>query len=1036
MINPNVGKAPPTWVEKFLSALVRRPIGVLMLTLALLGSAWIAANRIPVALLPPGFASSSISVTVPWEGANPPEVERRILRPMEDELRGISGVKEMFANAGPGSGTVVLSFAGDFDMDMAHAEVADRVERVRGQLPPEADRITIRRWTSTDMPIAWCGVVYPPGEWDIAQDILGEKIKERLEALDGVARARVQGVAPLSIRIFLDEDQVRANRIDIGSLVARLQSDNLSSPVGDLDQAGSRFLVRIDSRFTSLEEIENYPVSPGIKLRDIGRVEAVRSAPNSLFRVKEQYALAVAISKEASANTFETCKLVKNAFEKDFPADPFLGNYEFSVWWTEGESIEDSLRNLVEDAALGGLIACLVLFVFLRRMRFTMLVAASIPFSVLITLAWLYFTGRSFNTLAMVGITISVGMLVDNSVVVVESIFALREKGKSLLVACVKGPGEVVLAVATATLTTVVVFVPLIFMAQDRNTKTIAAAIGWPLCVALLAALFLAIVLVPVASRHLAGSTYKKTKKTESQGSRVFSFAPKLVDWSLRKRFRALSIASLFLASGIIASDGSGSSSSLDIFGGETRVRMSFSENTTLREAESRVVAIEKVLADPDLFSPWGNVTTGIEFSKRRGTLNLWFEKSPNPQERKNLFAKLKETLPTLAGVEYQFGRQFDTRSTSEEQWTRVLVEGPETLGVANLADQIREEARSMNAFKEVHQPDQMEREVRVVLDREKMSRMGTGSSGVLNNIEWALRGFMVSRFQSEGREIPVIVEYDLPPVPDRARLVEMEVWTGQTLLPLASLANFESGRAPANISRRNGRTVDMVGLKPSSRDLSQTRLALEDLMGRVEWPEGYSWRQEGGWQGFQDDRKELYAAFSLSVALVFLLMGLLFDSLVLPLSVLATIPFSIVGARWAMKATNTPLDMLGMVGMIVLAGVVVNNGIVLVDRIRRLEASGLKRQSAVIGAVRDRIRPVAMTALTTIAGLLPIALSAPDGRGLSFQSLAVVVAGGLAFSTFFTLWVVPILYTLLQDFGNLCSRGFKPIPFTAHSRS
>jgi HAE1 family hydrophobic/amphiphilic exporter-1 len=1027
--------APRSGVERFIAALVRRPVGVLMLTLALLGAAWIAASRIPVELLPPGFASSSISVTVPWAGANPPEVERRILRPLEDELRGLGGVKEMFANAGPGSGTVVMVFAGDFDMDMAHAEVSDRVERVRGRLPKEADRITVRRWTSTDMPIAWCGVVYPPGEWDEAQDILGEKLQERLEALDGVARAQVHGVAPLSIRIFLDQDQVRANRVDIGSLVARLQADNLSSPVGDLDQAGSRFLVRVDSRFTSIEEIENYPVSQGIRIRDIGRVEAVRSAPNSLFRIGGQYGLAVAISKEASANTFETCALIKKAFEEDFPADPFLGNYKFTIWWTEAESIEDSLTSLVEDAALGGLIACLVLFLFLRRMRFTLLVAGSIPFSVLLTLAWLYFTGRSFNTLAMVGITISVGMLVDNSVVVVESIFALREKGKSLLESCVKGPGEVVLAVVTATLTTVVVFLPLIFMAKDRNTKTIASAIGWPLCIALLAALFLAIVLVPVASRYLGGSTRIRSRGKDGKGG-IFAFAPRLVDWSLKRRFRALTLAGLFLASGSLASEGSGKSSSMELYGGETRIHMTFGENTTLREAETRVIEMEEVLAREGIFSDWGEVTTGIEFSRKRGTLNMWFDKSPNPEEREALFAMLKENLPPLAGVQYRFGRQFDTRSTSEDRWTRILIEGPETLGVATLAEEIRARAREMEEFKEVHRPDQMEREVRVVLDRERMSRMGTGSSGILRNIEWALRGFMVSRFQSKGREIPIIVEYDLPPIPDRSRLEQMEVWTGQALVPLASLASFQAGRAPANISRRNGRTVDMVGVKPVSRDIAKTRIALEALMGGIDWPEGYSWKQQGGWQGFQDDQTEIFAAFSLSVALVFLLMGLLFDSLVLPLSVLATIPFSMVGARWAMKITNTPLDLLGMVGMIVLAGVVVNNGIVLVDRIRRLERAGVDRREAVVGAVRDRIRPVAMTALTTIAGLLPIALSSPDGRGLSFQSLAVVVAGGLAFSTFFTLWVVPLLYTLLQDFGEIAGRRFKPALFTARPRA
>jgi len=1002
-----------------------------MFVLALLGASGIAASRIPVELIPSGFGSSTISVSASWEGANPSEVEQRIVRVLEEEFRTIAGVKEITAAASEGSGVVNLSFAGDADMDQAYAEVSDRIERARPQLPKEADRVLARRWAGSSMPIMWCGIMYPPEMRAEAQSIVADVLIPRLESEDGIASVRVRGLEPRSVRILIDQDLSAANRVDIGELLRRLQGDNISSPVGDLDQAGLRHIVRIDGRFKELSDIEEFPIRKGLKVKDIAEVRSVRSLPDDLFRIEGRYSMGMSMSKETSANTFEVCQRIKKLLEEDLANDPILGKFKYTVFFSEGESIAASLSDLVKNSLYGGLIACFVLYFFMRRIGYTLLVAASIPFSVLTTLAWLYFAGDTFNMMSMMGITISIGMLVDNAVVIVESIIQRREQGDSIEDACVNGPSEMALAVTTATLTTVVVFLPLIFMSEDRMAKTFTHAIGIPLCVALVAALILAELVVPPACRLMAR---KKDRKHGHHAlehrvddpvptSGFSSWMPRLVKWSLNNRLKAVSLALAFLLSGGLAKTGVSTEEGMMLGGDGISYSIKFSEGTSLRDAEAIAIEFETLLNGP-LHEELGAPTVGISFSKRGGEINMWHDEKPDQELKDKIRALLKEHVPKSPQYELKTEDKYD-RAGQRDSWTRIAIAGPDSTVIAELAEEVREAARQSGNWEAVQEDDSAAREILVRLDRERLQRMGTNSRGVLNSIEYGLRGMMVSRFQTENGDIPVIMEFDRPDNPDRSVLEEITVagWEKGAPSPLSVFADFESRRAPASIFRNNGRTMAVVGLKHPSKDLRAAGNDTKQLMAGIQMPEGFEWEQAGGWKSFDQDMGELKAAFALAVALVFLLMGLLFESLALPFSVLITIWFAIVGANWAFKLTGTAMDLVAMIGMIVLAGVVVNNGIVLVDRIIRLEKQGIERAEAVVRGVRDRLRPVLMTALTTIAGLLPLALSKPDGSGISFHGLAVGVSGGLAFTTFFTLWVVPLLYVLFQDLGATLKR-------------
>ena len=1014
---------------RFFQVLVRHPVGVLMLSIALLGMAWIAAARIPIELVPSGLTDNSLWVTAPWPGAIPSEVEKRVIEPLENELLTVPGLESIYSRAESGGGGISLRFPGDVDMRQAQAEVMDRIERARPKLPSEVDRVRIFKSDPSALPIMMAAVIAPANagenEQDVVQQAVVDEIIPRLEAVDGVARVSAWGVEPKSVRILLDKDRVRADRVDIGSLVERLGADNLSAPAGEIDDAGSRFLVRVDSRFRTLQEIEDFPVRPGLRLGDIGRVIEARSAPEFLFRVGGRFTVGFQVIKETSANTFDVCQRLVRTINEEFAADPLLADYEFSVFFNQGDLIGASLRDLVRDAALGGLIACLVLWLFLRRLSYTLLITLSIPFAVLLTLAWLYFTGGSLNLMTMVGITISVGMLVDNSVVIVESIFTRRERGADRMQAVTEGPADVMLAIVTATLTTVVVFLPLIFLTEDRNSRVIASAIGMPLCIALLAALMLAVVMVPVAARFLQHRGRRVTSAARTAGH-LPDWIRRPLDgvtaWTGQNRFLAACIALVALGSGRMAATGAEFVEQGDQ-GGQIQVDIEFTTDLTLWEALAEVTEIERVLEEEDFAAAFPAVDWGIGFSLPGGDLNLWPDKPLRKGEKEALMTWLKDTLPRRSALRYRFGSELDPGDTRALDWTRIQVEGPDSSGVAAIVEELRLRAEADPRILEVSKDERENREVVVTLDRERMGNLGVTSTEVTSNLEWTLRGFMISRYAQANQDLPIIIEYDRYDPPDRATLEEGLVWSAQAgAVPLSTFASFGASRAPARLERRDGRISQTLGIKVDATDAKLAARVAADLLEQVEMPEGYHWVQAGGWVEIQEQQQEMKNAGMLALTLVFLLMGLLFNSLLLPLSVLTTVPFAMLGSLWALALADMPIGVMEMIGFIALAGVVVNNGIVLVDRVLRLRAGGLARAEAVRQAVQDRARPVVMTALTTVCGLLPIALSEPSGQSISFQGLAVGVSGGIAVATFFTLWAVPLFYTLFEDLGRLLS--------------
>ena len=1190
--------------DGFFAGLVRRPVTLFVVFITLMVIGGIAYVRIPLQLMPDGIVEPGLQIFAIHPGSSAEENEQQVARTLEEELRTISGIGEIASNSSDDQVSISVRFDVDTDMDLAKAEVRDRIERARPKLPATVREVGIWSWSESDLPVMFFAMLHP-GDSKQADFLIDTVIKRRLEAVDGIGRLELWGVLDDSVRIELDEQRVRAAALDLGALIQRMSADNFAMPMGEVTDGGGRVLLRSDMRFTSKQEIEAYPIGNGLVLSDIGRVIDAKSVRNRLFKMDGSYAYFGEVQKESQANVVEVCKRLQAAIE-ELHADPRLaGEFKFLVFFNQGEIIESSIGQLRDSALSGGLLSILILFLFLPRVRLTLCMALSIPVSVLLAIAWVFFSGGTFNILTMAGITLAMGMLVDNAVVVVENITRVRDSGVKPIDAAARGTREIALAVVLSTMTTVVVFLPMIFMGENPTLRIIFGALGLPLCISLVASLLAALIFLPVitarvigpraaatervagwiapiaalpgrviglllalvrmilygvvASMHwinrgavhvltrlhallllevaafvvwrlgqadlplavMAGSSLavvalafvaivllrklpahstptlcllglqiaavaawrglqwkagwelgtdfsKLTGHTSggplgdpSVGASVLGVAAvfaigvaiigvrnwqarssalparparwvprsvgivngfialnhNLLEWTLANRFWASIVSLCVLFSVAVPFSQMGMSA----FGQDenttrVRVEVELEANFTLEQAELEMRHYEEFFASRK--QQYGFQHMGCRFDERGGRVDAYWDGRRTREQRDEVLKDLREHLHARPGHELRIGGD-DSADERNLNLVMFRLTGPESEVLARLGKQAVTLLEAVPGLSDVESPlATAPEQVRVVFDSDLAHMMGVTPQDALQNVSWALRGWQLPRFQEPGREVPLIIEYDEEQVAGLSTLRDLEVRGGASAVPLSSFSNIEYARASRNIERIDGKTSFQITARVEDplrqRELSDVGRA---VLRSIDFPRGYGLAEDDLVGARQDaEMRDIYAALMLSVVLVFLLMGVLFESFILPLSVLFTIPFAVVGAQWTMYVTHTPMDSVAWIGVIILVGVVVNNGIVLIDRIHQLRATRRPRTQAILEGSANRVRPVLMTALTSVAGLLPMALSEPPGDGIDYRALATCVAGGLCVSTLFTLWVVPLAYSLLDD--------------------
>lgn len=1018
---------------------LHRRISVFVLLCTALVVGGVATSGMSVELFPAGYTPSFLRIMIPWRDAPPQEVLEKISEPLEEELSTVKGLDRIVSVSRVGTSMAFLTFKHGTDMDLAYREVRDRIERARREFPDDVDRIFTFKEDISGIPVSVLGVAVDPSVGD-AYNLIEKNIIRRLERVDGVANVEANGLEEKEILIELDRELTEAAGLNIFDLAQELGADAFTMASGHVYEADKKLLLRSVARYESLAALENRPVSPsGVRLKDIAVV--TYGEPDKEYRVRamSRPAYAIVVFKEGDANIRDVSGKIDVAF-REMQDDPRLAAVELIKIFDQGEVVDEQMGVLLQSGMIGGLVAGLVLFFFLRRFRVTAVVNFAVPLSLLLAVTVMFFAGETLNLLSLLALMVCVGLLVDNSVVVAENIDRLNRLGHSREESAIRGAGEIALAITMSTLTTIVVFLPVSLIEGQGQFFLLRMSI--PISVALAASLLVAVVIVPLGVTLTLPEDREADRERRVGGhgprawvdrvcrvgydmtfGRMNTAYNKLLDRSLRHR--AELVALLLIAA--VATQGWWKAQGLDIVDQQDEERAGFEidvdmpDHYTLEETEEWFLQAEALVesrAEELGLEGWF-----LFHGKTGGELQGWFATPRTtdltPQE---VTQRVVEMLPQRAGMELSTGQesQVDDDGSNDETW-RVTLNGED-------ADQLEDVAKSLEeVFLRVdgvlgirRDAEQQPNELGLVVDRDRARQYGVDPRTVAGVVSYALRGQALPKYRDEGREIPVRVRYREEDRNDLDALSSFLLPTNTgDFLPLSAVTDASMLDSPQTIVRRDKRISRSItlDLEPDVADDARERLDL--LRAGIDLPEGVRFSAASLRQGMDEDLVTMMQALGISIIFIYLLMGILFESWILPLSIIFTIPLAGFGVFWLHLATGTDLDFLGLVGIILLVGVVVNNGIVLVDTVNRLREEGRARADAILTATSQRFRPIMMTAITTIGGLVPLALNGRMDSGISYTSFAYTLIGGLSTATLLTLLVIPVFYTFFDDLRN-----------------
>ncbi len=1000
---------------------LRRPVTTVVIFVALSLIGLLASRLLPLEKFP-DIEFPGIFIQIPYSGSTPEEVERLITRPIEEALATLSGVEQMFSASDEGQSQLFLQFEWDEQMGAKGIEARAKVDSIRHLLPNDVQRILIFTGSLGDQPVLQLRI---SSERDLSNsyEMLNRLLTRRLERIEGVSRVELQGVDAREIRILLKPDQLAAHGIDIARIRDLLTSNNFAVSAGKITAGDQRFAVRPSGEFENVDEIRELVVNDsGLRLRDVADVEQITPERDYGRHLDQQYAIGVAISKSTGANLVDVTDKVIAEVEKIGKLPQMNGINIFSLD-NQGDSVRESLGDLLSAGALGGLLAIFVLYLFLRQVTTTLIVTASVPFSLMITLGALYFAGLSLNILSMMGLMLAVGMLVDNAVVVTESIFRHREEHPDQPhEATINGVKEVGLAVIAGTATTIIVFAPMIFGAKTDITIFLTH-VAITIIVALIASLLIAQTLVPMLAARIS---VPPQPKEGAWMSRLTTRYTASLEWIIGHRWWTGVGIALVCAVGM--SPMIFDLVKFDMFPQDVGRRLHMPYHIegqhSLQRVEQSVNKIEDYLYSRQEEFNIRSVYSYFEQGVAQSTI-LLTDKDDATLSTKEVIALIESELPQIALGKPSFS--FDQQGGGDG--FTVQISGDSTEILNDLALDVARILTSVEGLKDVRSDGESgNKEVRVIIDRTRATNVGLSAEAIAQSISIAMRGQILREFRDDSGEIAVRMAFRESDKQSIEQLSNLPLYTPDgRRITLGAVASLHIGRSPDTIRRTDRQTAVILSANLEA-DVSaeDVRPRVNSVMEQIELPPGYSWKEGRGFER-QDETADMMATnIVLGVACIFLVMAALFESLILPFSIiLGSIVFSIFGVFLFFAATGTTFSFMAMIGIMILIGVVVNNGIVLVDHINNLRQEGISRDKAIVIAGRDRLRPILMTVATTIVGLTPLAMGTTQvgGDGPPYYPMARAIIGGLAFSTVVSLLVVPALYIY---FDSLAAWGRK----------
>ena len=1011
---------------------VRRPIFTTMIALIVSTLGVVSLLRLQTDMLPE-IEMPRLSVRVGYQGASPEVMERLVTQPVEEIIATVPGVEEITSVSSEGSTRVSVTFVWGTDIDVAAQDVRSRLEDELNELPEEVDRPQIRKFDIASFPVVLVGVASKLDPIELTE-IVDQQIRYRFARIPGVAQVDPWGSYDREVRIDLDADRIKALSLPLDQVIAAIRDSNLDRPAGEINVDQHEVTLRAPAEFKSLDDIRSTVVA----LRDgapltLGSIASVRDTYERLrriVRVNGELGLRVAIRKQAHANTVDVSRRVLDEIERinaDYP------QVQLFAVINQGNFIERSVANVARSVIYGGGLAILVLLLFLRSTRSTAVISIAIPLSIVATLALMYGTGLTLNLMTLGGLALGVGMIVDSSIVVLENTFRRRaEEQESPERAAIAGAREVRSAIIASTITTLVIFLPLMFIQGVSGLlfRELAFVVSFSLICALLVALslvpMLAAKIIPEQTSQENGQRASWMVAAERAMTRIESTYQGLLRVCLQHRLQVILIAAIATGSSFLLVSQLGSELIPPSDEGEVRVigEMDVAQRLDLVDAQTKKMEAMVYPAVPEAIATV--VTVGVGFRSdgvARGDIRLSLVPA-SQRERSNqeIAADLRKRLSTAVP-----GMRVRTRAPqgqfllervlpSAAEGITVEVRGFEMDRLEALAEKVGVAIKDVDGVTDVETSRKAGVPQLVLrIDRGKAAQLGLSVRDVAAVLETAVAGRIAGDYRPEGYSYRIFVQ--LKEVRDMAidEILAMTLSTpGGGTVPLRAVLAVDSGRGPVLIDRKDQQRLITVTANVADRDLGSVAADVAERLREIPRPLGYDLIIGGSFEEQEKSSRELQLSLLLALVLVYMVLACQYESLRDPLVVMMSVPAASVGVIVTLWATGTTLNVQSYIGCIMLGGIVVNNAILLVDQASQLSSHGMGAFEAVIEAGRRRLRPILMTTLTTVLGLLPLAFGI--GEGAEAQApLARAVIGGLIGSTLITLVLIPVVYTLFH---------------------
>jgi HAE1 family hydrophobic/amphiphilic exporter-1 len=995
---------------------IRRPITVLMLVVSLLVLGAISFGRLPLNFLPEA-EFPYIGVQIPYPNGVPSQVEREITRPIEEILATLGGVKDIESYSDGDVAYVGVEFDWGRDVDVLRLEVKEKIDQIRPELPSDIQQILLFTFNTNDIPIVEGRISAKDRDLSESYGLLETRVVDRLARLAGVGRVYIDGVEPADLSVYLKLDRIKEHNVDVGRLFAQLRDSNFDLSVGHVEQDGLRYPIRSLASLSTIEDLRDLPIDDkGLKLSDIADVEyGTPVLPYGRFLNLEP-AVAFVLQKSSDANTVDVVKRVK-AELAEINRDPMLEGIEVLMFFDQGAQITNSIEGLLQAGVIGSILAIGVLYFFLRRLGTTLIIGLAIPISIVGTASYLYLSGRSLNILSMMGLMLGVGMLIDNAVVVLESIYRRMSLGDDPIEATLKGTKEVGRAVVSATLTSIVVFAPVVFGGTNELAIWLGE-VGRTISVTLIFSLLVSLTVIPVLTTHWlkpGSATVAKNPTVEGWARRY----GKILEWTA---IRHPWITGVPIALGILVV--TGAAIAITGFGPDVesdrgmrreyfQIMYEYTDNVNYHRSKETVETVQNLLWEK-------RADYGIEylysFYRDGYAMNrLYLQKHAlSENDFKQLRKRLRDDLPELAGVKLRLGDDSGDAGAGAKSFS-VTLYGEDSELLAGMSDEVK---RRLSLFDDIQDLrtdiEQGADEIQVKVDSELAERYGITADEIAQVMGITFRGVQLPRVATERREVDLWVLLQPEDRQDIESLSSLVVSVQNDRdITLEQVAALEIAKGPARISRENQRTAVQVYGSYEGEEFDDMLRDIRIAMDALHLPPGYGWNFGSEIQDARQQQNDMAVNALLAIACVYMIMASLFESLVHPAVVMFCLPFAIFGVVWIMILTGSPMNIMAMIGVVILIGVIVNNGIVLVDHINHHRREGKSMDEAIVLGGRERFRPILMTATTTVLGLIPLAVSRSHVGGAENYPMARALIGGLLSGTFLTLVMLPTYYQL-----------------------